>query len=94
VDKNRQQLLALQSDVDRILQIMNQVEELETALTKEDDRLSSKSMELKNAMKKLLTAPDVLESLNRLEVQGQPTWGLSTEERELIILAREKMNES
>jgi hypothetical protein len=28
-----------------------------------------------------------------LEVQGSPVWGLSSEERELIIHAREKVNE-
>jgi hypothetical protein len=38
--------------------------------------------------------PEVLKSLNRLEIQGEPPiGGLSSEERELIITAREIVNE-
>jgi hypothetical protein len=47
----------------------------------------------KNSIKKLITSKDVVESLNSLEIQGSPVWGLSTEEREMIVYLRDKMNE-
>jgi hypothetical protein len=34
-----------------------------------------------------------MEALDRLEIQGSPVWGLSSEERQLIIDAREMVNE-
>jgi hypothetical protein len=87
--------LALAADVEKITQVMEEMDALEESLREQDGSVTSKTtMELKNAIKKRLTAPDVIESLNRLEVQGQPTWGLSTKERELIMSAREKINES
>ena len=50
-------------------------------------------IEVKAHIKKLMTHPDTMELLDRLQVQGKPVWGLSTDERELIMLAREKVNE-
>ena len=55
--------------------------------------VTNKSIELKASIKKLMTSPDVTEALDRLEVQDEPVWGLSTGEREMIILAKQKMNE-
>ena len=74
---------------------MDELEVLESLLRHEGDEgvTTSKSIELKSAIKKLMTAPEVLEALNRLEIQGEPVWGLSSEEREMIMLAREKVNE-
>ena len=84
--------------MDKIAAVMEEIDGLEESLLREheqqDGNVTSKTMEIKNAIKKRLTSADVTESLNRLEVQGQPTWGLSTKERELIMAAREKINES
>ncbi|GKY93739.1 hypothetical protein MPSEU_000341000 [Mayamaea pseudoterrestris] len=92
---HRQLLVALAADVDKITMVMEEIDQLEESLREQEKgNVTSKTMEIKNAIKKRLTSPDVIESLNRLEVEGQPTWGLSTKERELIIEAREKMNES
>ena len=95
-DDSRRQLLALAADVELIARVMEEIDVLEETLreTQSAGNVTSQTMEIKNAIKKRLTAADVIESLNRLEVQGQPTWGLSTKERELIMAAREKMNES
>lgn len=97
-DASRRQLLALAADVEKITQVMVEVDRLEEALldAAEDANavVAPRSMETKNAIKKLMTAPDFIEALNRLEVQGQPKWGLSTKERELIVEARERINES
>jgi hypothetical protein len=65
---------------------------LESMLNYEDGE-TAKQVELKNSIKKLMTAPDFLECLNKLEVQGEPVGGLSSEEREMVVLAREKVNE-
>ena len=53
---------------------------------------TAKQVELKNSIKQLLTAPDFMECLNNLEVQGEPVGGLSSEEGEMVMLAREKVN--
>jgi hypothetical protein len=84
-------MIALSQDVEKIEHVMTAVESLESQL-RENAGVNGKSIELKSAIKKLMTDPSVLESLNRLELEGQPVWGLSTEEREMIIMAREKVN--
>jgi hypothetical protein len=91
--------LALAADVQKIEKVMKELYGLENLLRYEEGGdeekvVTGKSMELKNQIKKLITAPDVVESLNNLEIQGEPVWGLSSEEREMIILARDKMNAS
>ena len=86
------ELLALAADVEKIYQTMKELETLESLLLAgQKDEVSGKSIELRQSIKKLMTAPAFLESLNRLEFNGQPIWGLSTDEREKINLAREKV---
>lgn len=95
--EGRSVVLALAADVQKISQVMKEFERLENLLISEENdsngTVTGKSIELKSSIKKLMTSPDVLESLNRLEIQGEPVWGLSTEERDLVILARETVNE-
>ena len=86
----RNKLLALAHDVDRIRKTMEELETFERLLEGEDS-VSNKSIEIKNSIKKLMTTPDVIESLSNLEINGEPVWGLSTSEREMIMLAREKI---
>lgn len=88
----RNKMLALAQDVEHIRSVMLDLETLESLLRGEDG-VSAKRIELKNSIKKLMTTPDFLECLNNLEVQGEPVWGLSSEEREMIVMAREKVNE-
>uniref|UniRef100_A0A7S1VRP6 Uncharacterized protein n=1 Tax=Grammatophora oceanica TaxID=210454 RepID=A0A7S1VRP6_9STRA len=87
-------LLALAADVQNIDNVMTECHELEASLEKEENAVTSpKAMELRQTMKKLLTSSDFMESLNRLEIKGSPIWGLSSSEREMIVYAREKVNE-
>jgi glutamine amidotransferase PdxT len=87
-------MMALAADVQTIQQVMSELEVFENVLRNEDEsHVSSKSIEVKASIKKLMTDSQVLESLNRLELEGQPVWGLSTEEREMIMLARETVND-
>ena len=92
------QMLALAADVQKITAVMGEVETLESLLESEtkasNGEVTGKSIEIKANTKKLVTSPDFTESLNRLEIQGEPVWGLSSDERELIIDARTKVLES
>jgi hypothetical protein len=87
--------LALTADVDNVSTVMKDLQGLETLLEGEPaDGISGKNIELRNNIKKLMTAKEFLESLSRLEVKGEPAWGLSESERDMIIFAREKVNSS
>lgn len=78
---------------------MDELDKLESLLRREEEKHKAASppdktvLQLKASIKKLMTAPEIVEALNRLEIQGEPVWGLSTDEREMIVLAREKFNE-
>ena len=70
---------------------MGDVEILETELrTLGPATVSSRTIEIKARIKKLISNPHVREILNRLEIKGQPVWGLSSKERDLVRSAREK----
>jgi hypothetical protein len=90
-------MLALAADVKKVTTLMKEVETLETLLQDEVKRMgnvpSVKYIEIKSKIKKLCTQTEFLECLNRLVVKGEPVWGLSSDERELIIDARRKVNE-
>jgi len=92
-------LVAIAADVEKVKQTMKQLETLESLLQRErdenppDSAPTGRSIEIRSSIKKLMTSPDFGSSLNNLEVEGEPVWGLSSEERELIIFAREKFNE-
>lgn len=92
-------LVAMAADVEKVKQTMNELIELEGLLQREYEKNSAgdaptgRSIELKSSIKKLMTSPDFGQSLNNLEVDGQPGWGLSSDERELVSFAREKFNE-
>ena len=89
----RQALLAMAADVEKLKATMEELDKLESELYDEGDDVTNKSIELKASIKKLMTSSDVTEALDRLEVQGSPVWGLSAAEREMIIAAKQKMNE-
>jgi len=83
---------AIAEDVTKLSSIMGEVETLEHLLQSETE-VTSRSIELRGSIKKLMTSPDVMDCLNRLEIQGEPVWGLTVEERDLVKFARSKVNE-
>lgn len=91
--EGRQALLAYASDVQLISGVMDELETLESQVREEGEEVSSKSIELKSHIKKLMTSSEVVEATQRLLHMDQPVWGLSAGEREMIILCRDKMNE-
>jgi hypothetical protein len=92
-ETQRKNLLAMAADVQKIAAVMKELETLEGLLQRESDPASGRSIEIKSGIKKAMTSPEILQALDRLETKGGPVWGLSSEEREMIIAAREKVNE-
>jgi len=94
--EHRPEMLALAADVQNIQAVMTEVETLEGLLESERDEnngeITGRSIELRSTIKKLMTSPEVMDCLSRLEIQGEPVWGLSSDERDLIKAAREKVN--
>ena len=92
-------MLALAADVTNITNTMKEVETLEqllhdeTTTTNNSGEISGRTIEIKSKIKKACTNPEFMESLNRLELNGEPIWGLSGDEREMIMNARTKVNE-
>ena len=92
-------LVALATDVQTVQHTMRELETLENLLQREfesspeNSAPTGKLIELKASIKKLMTSSEFTTALNKLEVEGEPVWGLSSEERELISFAREKFNE-
>mmetsp|Transcript_455 Transcript_455/g.855 ORF Transcript_455/g.855 Transcript_455/m.855 type:complete len:160 (-) Transcript_455:2671-3150(-) len=92
-EAKRRSLLAMAADVQKISSVMKELETLEGLLQRESDPTTGRSIEIKSSIKKLMTHPEVLQALDRLETEGGPVWGLSSEERDMIVEAREKVNE-
>ena len=99
----RPQMLALAADVSKITNTMKEVDTLEQLLLEAVEEnanndesgvtISGKTIEIKSTIKKACTNPEFIDSLNRLELNGEPIWGLSGDEREMIMDARTKVNE-
>ena len=94
-------MLALAEDVRRITSAMSEVVSLERLLEEAKAAggdgagvVTGRTIEIRSSIKKLVTSPEFTESLNRLEMEGEPIWGLSGEERDLIMDARRKVNDS
>lgn len=94
-------MLALAADVTNIANTMKEVETLEQFLLEENPAptsnkqnapITGKTIEIKSKIKKACTNPVFIESLNRLELNGEPIWGLSCDERQMIMSARAKVN--
>lgn len=82
--------LARVADIKELSKIMENVESMENELRNLGSVVNSRSIELRARLKKTISNPMVLELLNRLEIKGEPVWGLSTKERDLVRLARGK----
>ena len=95
--EHRPEMMALAADVENITLLMEEVYKLDAMLKEEKDEhnssVTAKSLEISSKIKKIMTSHDVMDCLNRLEVNGEPVWGLSSEERDLVHEARQKVNE-
>lgn len=95
--EHRPEMLALAADVENLTLVMEEIYKLDAELEEEkektDGSVTGKSLEIGSKIKKIMTSVDVMDCLNRLEVEGEPVWGLSSEERDLVHAARQKVNE-
>jgi hypothetical protein len=84
--------LARVTDIKELTQIMDSIDSMETELRSLGNVVNSRTIELKARIKKNISNPKVLELLNRLEIKGEPVWGLSSKERDLVRFARQRYN--
>ena len=82
--------LAQQADIHALSQIMSEVDQLEVDLSTYGKEVNAKTIELKARIKKTISNPTVRAILNRLEIKGEPVWGLSSKERDLVRAAKQK----
>ncbi|KAK1744699.1 hypothetical protein QTG54_003990 [Skeletonema marinoi] len=94
--EHKPEMMALAADVENLTLVMQEMCKLEEMLEEEKEGnsgVTGKSLEISSKIKKIMTSSDVMDCLNRLEVEGEPVWGLSSEERDLVHAARQKVNE-
>jgi hypothetical protein len=86
-------MLAMEADVKVVMEVMEQIQLLEDLLT--DEHNLEASIHTRRAIKKLVTSHPFVDCLDRLEcTRGEPIWGLSIKEREMVVYARDKLNHS
>ena len=96
--EHRPEMVALAADVENLTLVMEEIENLDAMLEDEKELnagkgVTGKALEISSKIKKIMTSADVMDCLNRLEVEGEPVWGLSCDERDLVYAARQKVNE-
>ena len=96
-ESDRSIALTLASDVEHVKFVLDEVQMLEDLLEKEsmshDGKATNNSVALRGSINHLVTEHRFLESLKRLESEKE--WsllGLSSEEHDLLILARNMVN--
>ncbi|CAM9837016.1 unnamed protein product [Choristocarpus tenellus] len=89
---HRPEAVAALDDIRRLREVMQHVNEMEVELSRLGTEVSGRSIELKSSLKKRLSARSMFDLLERLEINNQPVWGLTQEERALVATARQKVN--
>lgn len=87
---HHKEALASKSDITNLSTIMAEVETLELELRALPPGVSTRTIEIKARIKKTISNPVVNSMLNRLEIKGEPVWGLSSKERDLVRAAKIK----
>ena len=82
--------LAREADIQSLSKIMSEVDMLENDLLSHGKEVNAKTIEIKSRIKKTIQNPNVRSLLNRLEIKGEPVWGLSSKERDLVRSAKNK----
>ena len=82
--------MARAADIQALAKIMAEVEILEGELISLGNIVNSRTIEIKSRIKKSISNPQVRELLQRLEIKGEPVWGLSSKERDLVRAAKMK----
>jgi hypothetical protein len=69
---------------------MSEIDILDQELRSLGGVVNTRTIEIKTKIKKSISNPRVREILNRLEIKGEPVWGLSSKERDLVRAAKQK----
>mmetsp|Transcript_30886 Transcript_30886/g.68197 ORF Transcript_30886/g.68197 Transcript_30886/m.68197 type:complete len:151 (-) Transcript_30886:336-788(-) len=88
------QATARLADVLELVNVMESVHQMEAELLALGDAVTSRTIEVRSRLKKTISTPNVNDLLNRLEIHGEPVWGLSAKERDLVRAARDKYRAS
>ena len=75
-------------DVKTLANVMEKVEDVTAELNECGEEDLERMISLKGKKRKLVNNKEVMEILNRLYYDGEPVWGLSINERELVSAAR------
>ena len=70
---------------------MADVSALESEIKTFNDPLNETVIGLKQRIKQMMTAKATVALIDRLEMGGEPVWGLSRAERELVREAQQKL---
>lgn len=93
--EQRSKVLAISSDVQAVQQFLEELEQLEDLLREEEQesggKVTGRSEELRSKRKHLVSNRKILECLDRLQIEGAPVWGLSSEEHDMVVMARERV---
>lgn len=90
--KHRSDALAHVEDIAKMRTIMTEVHEMETQLATISEKDIAIKIQIKGNVKKKMTSREMFDLLGKLEMKGEPVWGLSQTERELVKEARRKVN--
>jgi len=82
--------IARESDIRELSLIMAEVDTLESELVSLGNVVTGRTIEIKSRIKKTISNPKVREMLTRLEIKGEPVWGLSSRERDMVRLAKKR----
>lgn len=88
--KHRPEAVAHAADIKTLRKLMEEVHDLEHQLAHTTEL--PKKIQMKATLKKKMTGKEMVEVLKRLEMKGQPVWGLSVSERALVKDARKLFN--
>jgi hypothetical protein len=84
--KHRPEAVAHAADIKSLRKLMDELEELESELRGTTEL--PKQISIKASIKKKASGREMTDLLKRLELKGQPVWGLSVSERDLVKEAR------
>lgn len=87
---HRPEAVAHAADIKSLRILMEEVDELQVELRAATEL--PKQISIKSAIKKKASGREMTELLKRLELKGQPVWGMSVSERDLVKEARRLFN--
>jgi len=87
---HRPEAVAHAADIKSLRVLLEEVDELQVELRAATEL--PKQISIKSAIKKKASGREMTELLKRLELKGQPVWGMSVSERDLVKDARRLFN--